>query len=178
MAGGRLQGNNVSRAQAGSQGGLRRLALTLYDRFLAFPDSAWPWYFLGRRRALEFARDFRPDLILSSSPPETAHVLGEFLRRRLGVPWVADFRDPWSQTPWKDVTPGGRVATRAMELKVISGAAALCAVSSRLPDLSRLHGKSAFSVTNGLSPVLPGSAAAGPSVCSHPEWFIRAVGAG
>ncbi len=156
LAGGRLQGNNVSRAQAGSQGGLRRLALTLYDRFLAFPDSAWPWYFLGRRRALAFARDFRPDLILSSSPPETAHVLGDFLRRRLGVPWVPDFRDPWSQTPWKDITPGGRAAARSLELKVISGAAALCAVSEPIAEaLSRLHGKSAFSVTNGFEPGPP-----------------------
>ncbi len=52
-----------------------RLALGFYDNILAFPDSAWPWYFLGRRRALEFARKIEPDAILSSSPPETCHII-------------------------------------------------------------------------------------------------------
>ncbi len=164
LAGGRLEGNNVSRAHASRKGGLRRLALALYDRFLAFPDSAWPWYYLGRRRALAFAHDFGPDLLLSSSPPETAHVLGAYLGRRLGIPWVPDFRDPWSQTPWRDFSPRGLAAARALERKVIAGAAALCTVSEPIAEaLSRLHAKSAFTVTNGFEPgPVPESPPQGP----------------
>jgi glycosyltransferase involved in cell wall biosynthesis len=37
----------------------------------------------------------RPDAILTSGPPHCVHVLGHYLRRRTGLPWVADFRDPW-----------------------------------------------------------------------------------
>src|SRR5262249_27230336 len=37
----------------------------------------------------------RPDAILTSSPPHMIHLLGRLLQRRHGLPWVADYRDPW-----------------------------------------------------------------------------------
>jgi hypothetical protein len=37
----------------------------------------------------------RPDVILTSGPPHCVHVLGHYLKRSTGLPWVADFRDPW-----------------------------------------------------------------------------------
>src|SRR3989442_1872940 len=36
-----------------------------------------------------------PDAILTSGPPHCVHVLGHYLKRSTGLPWVADFRDPW-----------------------------------------------------------------------------------
>jgi glycosyltransferase involved in cell wall biosynthesis len=40
-------------------------------------------------------REERPDAILTSGPPHCVHALGHFLARSSGLPWVADFRDPW-----------------------------------------------------------------------------------
>jgi glycosyltransferase involved in cell wall biosynthesis len=40
-------------------------------------------------------RDHRPDAILTTGPPHLVHLLGLYLKRRYGLPWVADFRDPW-----------------------------------------------------------------------------------
>jgi hypothetical protein len=37
----------------------------------------------------------RPDAVLTSSPPHSVHLLGRKLKRYMGIPWVADFRDPW-----------------------------------------------------------------------------------
>ena len=37
----------------------------------------------------------RPDAILTSGPPHTVHLMGLALQRQYGLPWVADFRDPW-----------------------------------------------------------------------------------
>ena len=37
----------------------------------------------------------QPDAILTSGPPHCVHVLGHYLKHRTGLPWVADFRDPW-----------------------------------------------------------------------------------
>ena len=39
--------------------------------------------------------DHRPDAVLTSGPPHLVHLLGLYLKRRHGLPWVADFRDPW-----------------------------------------------------------------------------------
>lgn len=37
----------------------------------------------------------RPDAILTSGPPHCVHALGHYLKRSTGLPWLADFRDPW-----------------------------------------------------------------------------------
>jgi len=42
------------------------------------------------------------DVIISTGPPHSMHLIGMEVKRRLGVKWVADFRDPWSD--W-DVLP-------------------------------------------------------------------------
>jgi glycosyltransferase involved in cell wall biosynthesis len=57
------------------------------------PEAAW----LPRaaRAANRVVRRLAPDMILTSGPPHCVHRLGLYLRRRWGLPWVADFRDAW-----------------------------------------------------------------------------------
>ena len=58
-----------------------------------FPWGAWlPFAAAGCYRAI---REQRPDAVLTSGPPHAIHLLGRHLRRWRGLPWVADFRDPW-----------------------------------------------------------------------------------
>lgn len=38
------------------------------------------------------------ELIFSSSPPHNIHLLGRILKKRYGLPWIADFRDGWTRT--------------------------------------------------------------------------------
>lgn len=150
-----IRGGSITRAEAGRSPGLsfKKVAIGAYDRFLAFPDSVWLWRFLGHRDALAFANEVRPDAILSSSPPATSHLVAASLADKLSVPWLADYRDPWSQTALIDLPPGVRLKARKLELKTMESAAALCTTSHVLAqDLSTLHGKPAFSVTNGFEP--------------------------
>jgi glycosyltransferase involved in cell wall biosynthesis len=57
------------------------------------PNAAWllPAFAALRR----IVRKERPDVVLTSGPPQCVHLLGMLLKRRHGMPWVADFRDPW-----------------------------------------------------------------------------------
>lgn len=58
------------------------------------PQIAWiPWAFL---KSLYIARKEKVDVIYTSSPPNSSQVLGLWLKRTLRKPWVADFRDPWT----------------------------------------------------------------------------------
>jgi hypothetical protein len=40
-------------------------------------------------------REEKIDLIFTTSPPPSLHLVGYFLKLLTGKPWVADFRDPW-----------------------------------------------------------------------------------
>lgn len=67
----------------------------VYPAWLGIPDRYWPWFFSGRRRAAQAIRERQFDALYSTFPVPTAHLIALSLKRRSGIPWIADFRDPW-----------------------------------------------------------------------------------
>lgn len=64
-----------------------------YFRWMALPDRWVSWIPFAVLRGLRLIREFRPEVILSTSPIVSAHVIGQWLSRISGVPLVADLRD-------------------------------------------------------------------------------------
>jgi len=57
------------------------------------PNGIWlPAAYRALRRIVA---ESRPDVVLTSGPPHCVHLLGLWLKRRYGMSWAADFRDPW-----------------------------------------------------------------------------------
>src|SRR5262245_61258347 len=76
----------------------RHLALLRrYPAFLARPDRWMTWRIGAVPTGLRLIRRYRPQLIWSTYPIATAHLIGAVLRRLAGLPWIADFRDPMAQ---------------------------------------------------------------------------------
>jgi glycosyltransferase involved in cell wall biosynthesis len=68
-----------------------------YLGWMARPDRWVSWKFGAIREGLTMIEEFRPDVIWSTYPIATAHVIASTLHRKTGVPWIADFRDPMAQ---------------------------------------------------------------------------------
>ena len=81
---------------AGAGAARRRLRSMLFDVRTAFdvPDANIRAWRRLTAAALAAARSTHPDVVLSTSPPHAIHVAGRAVARDLGIPWVADFRDP------------------------------------------------------------------------------------
>jgi len=60
------------------------------------PDAKIGWIPFALRQGKKIIKEHRPDLILSSSPPPTVHLIAKKLAKWSGIKWVADFRDPWT----------------------------------------------------------------------------------
>ena len=73
---------------------LRRLA----HRFLYYPDAQVGWYPFAVAAGRRAMREKRFDALFSSSFPITTHLVARRLHRESGIPWVAEFRDPWADT--------------------------------------------------------------------------------
>jgi glycosyltransferase involved in cell wall biosynthesis len=75
----------------------RRLSIAgMYPGFLAVPDRfALSWWPFAVARGLRVIRRLGVDALYSTSPQPTAHLIAATLKAATGVPWVADFRDPW-----------------------------------------------------------------------------------
>ncbi len=68
-----------------------------YPRVLALPDRWMSWWLGAVPAGWYLIRKYRPDVIWSTYPIATAHLIGLTLHRITGIPWVADFRDPMVQ---------------------------------------------------------------------------------
>jgi len=108
-----------------------------YPGFLARPDRWHSWLLGAVPAGLKLIRETRPDAIWSTYPIPTAHLVGYWLSRLTGLPWVADFRDPMAH----DGYPADPVLWRsfaAVERKVFARAARLTFTT---PGAARLYAK-------------------------------------
>jgi len=64
-----------------------------YPRFLSLPDRWASWWLGAVPLGLYLIKKYRPDIIWSTYPIATAHLIGLSLCRLTGVPWVVDLRD-------------------------------------------------------------------------------------
>jgi glycosyltransferase involved in cell wall biosynthesis len=74
-----------------------KAALQWMRRFLLVPDDRIGWLPFAIARGLPLAR--RADVLYSSNYPQTTHLVAGLLAMLAGKPWVADFRDGWTQNP-------------------------------------------------------------------------------
>ena len=93
---------------------------------LMVPDPQIVWARAAYLRSLLIARRERPDVIFSTSPPNSVNVLAAALARKLGVPWIADLRDPWTDGPrrkqWYPGNPGRKAREEAWEKEIFTRA--------------------------------------------------------
>lgn len=68
-----------------------------YLSLLALPDRWISWVLGAVPAGLALIRQYRPQVIWSTFPISTAHLIALSLHRLTGLPWVADFRDPMIQ---------------------------------------------------------------------------------
>jgi glycosyl transferase family 4 len=68
-----------------------------FPRLLALPDRWWSWWLGAIPAGLRLVRTFKPDVLWTTYPVATAHLIGATLHRLTQIPWVADFRDPMAQ---------------------------------------------------------------------------------
>ena len=136
------------------RGMLSVIAHGVYRNFSPFPISLWEWYWEAKNLGKEILNGENIDLILSTSPPEVVHLVAHYLSKETGIPWVADFRDLWTQNPYHwfslRVSLFRRVIERALEKRVIAGTSSLSTSTSSFSDaLEALHKKKAKVVMNG-----------------------------
>jgi glycosyltransferase involved in cell wall biosynthesis len=82
---------------------------TIARRTVYWPDADMRWA-LGTARIVEaVVRGDRPDWIVTSSPPESVHLVGTAIKRRSGIRWLAELRDSWIEEPLREELLNSRV---------------------------------------------------------------------
>jgi glycosyltransferase involved in cell wall biosynthesis len=122
---------------------------------LVVPDLAvGTWLPFALPRALSLARKEDFDVVLTTSPPQSSHLVGLALARH-GLPWIAELRDGWTFEPPRAPWPSRaqRRLDAALERRVARKANAMISVTEPIvADLRERLGAHAVLITNGFDP--------------------------
>lgn len=107
-------------------------------RWVLVSDQEAGWAPFAQRQAEELIQRQQVQAVYTTSTPYTAHLVGLQLKRRFGLPWIADFRDPWVENPTvRPPTTWHRTRIQRWERQVITAADRVTAVSEPMTDAFR-----------------------------------------
>ncbi len=63
---------------------------------LFIPDARKFWIKPSVKFLSNYLKENKVDAIISSGPPHSMHLIALALKKKFNIPWIADFRDPWT----------------------------------------------------------------------------------
>jgi glycosyltransferase involved in cell wall biosynthesis len=109
----------------------------LLGRRILLPDPEIAWFPDALRTGVRAVREREIDVVLSTSPPNSVHVIAAAIARRAGVPLVADFRDSWLANPHRRYERRSVRSKRAVEARIARTALRrVAAVSAVTPSIA------------------------------------------
>ncbi|WP_186756892.1 glycosyltransferase family 4 protein [Echinicola salinicaeni] len=79
------------------------------------PDPRVFWVKPSVNYLLDILEKNNIQAIITTGPPHSMHLIGRDLKRKSGLPWIADFRDPWSTWEFLDTLPMMKTIRRRHE---------------------------------------------------------------
>lgn len=110
------------------------LARNLWELIFSTPDDKIWWMVPAVRASLQAVKEQRPNVLYSTGPPHSTHLIAAAVKQLTGIPLVCDFRDPWAAAPWRatERNPWGLRLQRFFERIVVRAADALILNTPRL----------------------------------------------
>lgn len=120
--------------------GAARLArrAALFPRRLLVPDENVSWALTAVPAIARIVRRDAIDMLVTTSPPNSVHLIGAAVKRITGIPWVADVRDSIAANPDRRIERAtARLKEQTQDLvgrQIARHADAVVAVTARIAD--------------------------------------------
>lgn len=142
-------------SEASSGNWKSRLSVFIRGNFL-IPDPRKFWIRPSVKYLSEYLAENNIDAMVSTGPPHSMHLIALNLKKKFDIPWIADFRDPWTQIDFYDklkLTTLADKKHRKLERAVLTAANHVVTVSPGCAaGLEKVSGKKAEIVYNGFDP--------------------------
>ncbi len=120
---------------------------------ILIPDARVFWVRPTVKQLKRYLKDNPVDTIITTGPPHSVHLIGDKLKKKLKLNWIADFRDPWSEIDYLEEFNLGKLAKaihKKLERKVLLKSDRVITVSHNwAKDLKRLGAPEVSVITNG-----------------------------
>jgi glycosyltransferase involved in cell wall biosynthesis len=132
-----------------------KLSVFIRGNFL-IPDPRMFWIKPSVKFLIKYLKAHPVDLIVSTGPPHSMHLIALGLKKKFDIPWIADFRDPWTDidfyhklklTSWADARH------KNLEKKVLATADHVVTVSPGCAtDIEKIAHRKIEVINNGYDP--------------------------
>ena len=136
LIGGKAGRSEVNPVSGGEKTAVQRLSLWVRGNFFV-PDPRVSWVRPSVRYLKGYLKEHPVDAVVTTGPPQSMHLIGLGLKKSLGLKWIADFRDPWTEMFYYKHLELGRRADRRhheLERQVLDGADTVIAVTPYVRD--------------------------------------------
>lgn len=121
------------------------------------PDARVGWVRPSFRYLQRYLALHKHDVLVTTGPPHSMHLLGKKLGKACNIPWVADFRDPWVHIDYMHRMPLTQWALakhKRLERRVVQAANAVVVVTRTMYEEFSAHApKQIEIISNGYDPV-------------------------
>jgi len=120
------------------------------------PDARKFWVKPSVKFLTEYLSKNKIDLIITSGPPHSMHLIGLQLKQKLGLKWMADFRDPWTEIDYFHQLPLSKRAIlkhEQLEKEVVSNADVVLVVGKTMKEKYLKFNPNIEVLTNGFDDV-------------------------
>ena len=139
-------------SESKKSGWKERLSVWIRGNFF-IPDARCWWVKPSVRYLKHYLKEHPVDAIISTGPPHSMHLIALKLKKQFDVPWIADFRDPWTEIDFYDELHLTRWADRKqhkLERQVLTQADEVVTVSwNWAKGLERLGNRDVQVIQNG-----------------------------
>lgn len=131
---------------------LENLSVWIRGNFF-IPDARKFWIKPSVKYLQRYLTDHPVEMIISTGPPHSMHLIAMPLASQFKIPWLADFRDPWTNIDfYKDLRLSARADAlhRKLEKLVLNQADAVTVISNSMADdFNKIVPRNYDVVTNG-----------------------------
>lgn len=89
------------------------------------PDARRGWNRFAYQQSVKTIKSENIGIVITTGPPHSTHLVGRKLKKKYGIKWIADFRDPWTEVYYNRALYKSRLANKidsAMERRVLNEA--------------------------------------------------------
>jgi glycosyltransferase involved in cell wall biosynthesis len=102
------------------------------------PDARVGWNKYAFQKAAELLQNETFDLVITTGPPQSTHLVGLKLKQKFNIKWIADFRDPWTEVYYNNLfhrTKKNDEKDKNMELSVLQYADHILTIGPSMKEL-------------------------------------------
>ena len=120
------------------------------------PDARKFWIRPSIKYLLTYLKKNPVDIIISTGPPHSMHLIALDLKKKLNIPWIADFRDPWTKIDfYKELKLSGWADRKhhRLEKQVVQSADIVLSINQMMgDDYKNMGAKQSLYLPNGFDP--------------------------